>query len=461
MTARLALVLLALFALPAWAQTGAPAAGQASDLRLAYEKEYAFLDAQRRALEARLARFQSEAEDERKDLEAEVSRLEKQWLAAQARAQRLQERVAEAERTLGDNRDQGQLLRSVLDQARQTLAASGHAPVPGDDPARDMAAVFTAADAWLADLVRLRRESGAFFLADGRRSEGTLIHLGGIAAYGVSKDGAGALVPAGEGRWRLWPEAAGERSARTLAAGQWPAHLGLYLLDRKLQAAPEAESQGPIDVIQSGGVIAWVIVALGAFAVLLIIARAALLLRAGGRIRTLAQRVAEHLRAGEVAAALAACERSRSAAGRVLAAALRNLDRDREHQDDIISEAILHESADLDRFGGFILVIAAVSPLLGLLGTVTGMIATFDVITEFGTGDPKLLSGGISEALVTTELGLVVAIPVLVVGSLLSGWAEGIRRELDRAALHVTNLYDDLKLQARGNGHVERRLAAS
>ena len=99
----------------------------------------------------------------------------------------------------------------------------------------------------------------------------------------------------------------------------------------------------------------------------------------------------------------------------------------------------MHESAHLNRFGAFIILIAAVAPLLGLLGTVTGMIATFDIITEFGTGDPKLLSGGISIALVTTEVGLAVAIPALIFGNLLSGWAESIKDDMEKAALHVMN----------------------
>lgn len=107
----------------------------------------------------------------------------------------------------------------------------------------------------------------------------------------------------------------------------------------------------------------------------------------------------------------------------------------------VVHEAILRESGALDRFGSAILVIASVSPLLGLLGTVTGMIATFDVITEFGTGDPKLLSGGISIALVTTELGLIVAIPALLIGSVLSAWARSIKRDMEHAALRVTNAF--------------------
>jgi biopolymer transport protein ExbB len=71
------------------------------------------------------------------------------------------------------------------------------------------------------------------------------------------------------------------------------------------------------------------------------------------------------------------------------------------------------------------------------------MISTFDVITEFGTGDPKLLSGGISIALVTTKLGLTVAIPALLVGSLLSAWARNIKRDMEHAALSVTNVFLD------------------
>ncbi|MCA9546163.1 MAG: MotA/TolQ/ExbB proton channel family protein, partial [Myxococcales bacterium] len=72
-------------------------------------------------------------------------------------------------------------------------------------------------------------------------------------------------------------------------------------------------------------------------------------------------------------------------------------------------------------------------------GTVTGMISTFDVITEFGTGNPKLLSGGISEALITTELGLVVAIPALLAGNLLNGWAERLKSGIEQGALALMN----------------------
>ena len=83
-----------------------------------------------------------------------------------------------------------------------------------------------------------------------------------------------------------------------------------------------------------------------------------------------------------------------------------------------IRERLLSESRELINDNmNVIATCVALCPLLGLLGTVTGMIATFDIITEFGTGDPKMLSGGISTALITTQLGLIVAIPAVLLGN--------------------------------------------
>ena len=93
---------------------------------------------------------------------------------------------------------------------------------------------------------------------------------------------------------------------------------------------------------------------------------------------------------------------------------------DRELMEDHMISVILHRKPQLERFLPWLSVTAAATPLMGLLGTVVGMIKTFTLITIFGSGDPKALSSGISEALVTTELGLVVAIPTLIIhGALL------------------------------------------
>ena len=102
-----------------------------------------------------------------------------------------------------------------------------------------------------------------------------------------------------------------------------------------------------------------------------------------------------------------------SALGRVLAAGLVNLQHDREIMKEAIEETGRHVVHELERFLNTLGTIASITPLLGLLGTVIGMIKVFNTITTSGVGDAGLLAGGISEALITTAAGLVVAIPSL------------------------------------------------
>lgn len=102
-----------------------------------------------------------------------------------------------------------------------------------------------------------------------------------------------------------------------------------------------------------------------------------------------------------------------------------------------LDEAVLAEVPALERGNGLIKLLAATSPLLGLLGTVTGMILTFQAISLFGTGDPKLMAGGISQALVTTVLGLVVAIPLLFGHSLINTMARSMIQRLDEQCAGV------------------------
>ena len=107
--------------------------------------------------------------------------------------------------------------------------------------------------------------------------------------------------------------------------------------------------------------------------------------------------------------------------GRVLAAYESNRNADTETVELKLSEAGLKEMPGLTKGLLFIKVISVVAPLMGLLGTVTGMIQTFQVITLYGAGDPKMMAGGISQALVTTVLGLVVAIPMVLLHTIVSG----------------------------------------
>ena len=112
-----------------------------------------------------------------------------------------------------------------------------------------------------------------------------------------------------------------------------------------------------------------------------------------------------------------------NALGRILSVHNEHDAMDTESLELKIDEAILKEVPKLEKYHSIIKVFAAVAPLLGLLGTVVGMIVTFQALTLFGTGDPKLMAGGISQALVTTMLGLMVAIPLVFLHSVLTSWS--------------------------------------
>ena len=179
-------------------------------------------------------------------------------------------------------------------------------------------------------------------------------------------------------------------------------------------------SKTPVErVREDGGVVGYVIISIGAVGLLLSLWKLGSLSRTGRRIRL---QVREGVTGGS------------NPLGRVLAVCSDNPDTDLETLELKLDEAILRETAPLETGLGFIKVLYVVAPLLGLLGTVVGMIATFQMITLFGTGDPRMMAGGISTALVTTVLGLVVAIPLTLLHSYLQARARALIQVLEEQA---------------------------
>jgi biopolymer transport protein ExbB len=125
--------------------------------------------------------------------------------------------------------------------------------------------------------------------------------------------------------------------------------------------------------------------------------------------------------------------------GRMLEAAVAHWREPKEAIEEVLYEKMLALRPRWERGLPFLALAAAAAPLLGLLGTVTGMINTFNVITVFGTGDPKTLAGGISEALITTEFGLIVAIPSLLLHALLSRRLKGMLGRLEQISVAFLN----------------------
>jgi biopolymer transport protein ExbB len=151
------------------------------------------------------------------------------------------------------------------------------------------------------------------------------------------------------------------------------------------------------------------------------------------------QRVLRHLKKGERDAALAHAQSIAGPAGDLLATAVEHADEKKEYIEEIVYEKMLGARTRLERGISFLALTATTGPLLGLLGTVTGMIATFKLISSFGSGDPKMLAAGISEALVATATGMGVAIPALLLHAFLSRKAKGIIGSMEQTAVGFIN----------------------
>lgn len=168
--------------------------------------------------------------------------------------------------------------------------------------------------------------------------------------------------------------------------------------------------------VESGGIVGYIIILVGILALLLALERIITLSLTRSKVKS-------QMKSADV--------KSNNPLGRVLAVHKDNRATDPETLELKLAEAIIRERPRLERSIPLLKIIAVAAPLMGLLGTVIGMILTFQAITLFGTGDPKLMSGGISQALVTTVLGLLVAIPTVFLHSIASTMAKGVMHTLE------------------------------
>jgi biopolymer transport protein ExbB len=174
--------------------------------------------------------------------------------------------------------------------------------------------------------------------------------------------------------------------------------------------------------VDFGGTIGYLILAVGAVGLLLWVERVIYLTAISGKVKS-------QIKSDTI--------NENNPLGRILAVHEQNKGADVETLELKIDEAILKEMPPLERFLTMIKLISAIAPLMGLLGTVTGMINTFQSMTLFGTGDPKLMAGGISQALVTTVLGIVVALPMLFLHSIVNGMSQRVVHTLEEQSAGI------------------------
>ncbi len=187
--------------------------------------------------------------------------------------------------------------------------------------------------------------------------------------------------------------------------------------------------------LDQGGTIGYITLGLGAVGILVAILQWLFLLVQGGKVR-------KQIRS-ETA-------NTNNALGRILAVYDQNRSVDVETLELKLDEAILKETPALERGLTFVKLISAVAPLFGLLGTVTGMIETFQAITLFGAGDPSQMAGGISAALMTTVEGLMVAIPTLLLHTFVSGSSKGVIHILEEQSAGIIAVHAEKANQNAG-----------
>ena len=286
---------------------------------------------------------------------------------------------------------------------------------------------------------------GTFVARDGTEQTGAILTLGKFtSAYKYGEE---------TGFLSFSPEGGRFVAMSTLPKGRIGRHLKRYLngdgekvpidLSGGNALAQITHQTSFVEQVEAGGPIVWPILGLAVVALMIVVTRIIFLNRIHANTDRFMGEVNEMAAKGDWEAAEAIVERNqkrKSPVISVIKAGLAVRDEDRETQESVLQEAILHQLPRVEKGLSVLAVLGAVAPLLGLLGTVTGMINTFRVITLFGTSDPKLMSGGISEALVTTELGLAVAIPIMLLHTFLSRRADHIVGDMEEKAVQMTNI---------------------
>ena len=210
------------------------------------------------------------------------------------------------------------------------------------------------------------------------------------------------------------------------------------------------------EIVQAGGALMWPIILCSIVAAAIILERLWTLQDRRVLPPDLTRKVWKLVEANQINDKVIAALEQNSPLGKLLAAGLVNRNRPREVLMERLEDTGRHVVHELERFLNTLGTIAGVSPLLGLLGTVTGIIKAFNAINAGAAGDPRMLSGGIAEALVATAAGLCVAIPSLVAYRYLRGRVDRIVVEMEKHALRLADAVDSA---ARRSGESQAALS--
>ncbi|MCK9181347.1 MAG: DUF3450 family protein [Fibrobacteraceae bacterium] len=322
-----------------------------------------------------------------------------------------------------------------------------------DDPVRIAKSVFTLAKQELDFTREIEWKKGEILLGT-RVAYGEELRLGGVFAMRRSSgmdSSVSMMLPVSseKGQTFAWRDMSSPESkvavAKAFASAPDSSRV-MVPVDVLLSTALSTELANAEDrsfwqtcraTFRDGGILMYPIALLLILGILLVIERVIVLSLRGSTLKYRPViRLCEEKKLDE---AKAKTKKLHGSVGRVIQAALAKDYKSRDDAEKAIEEVFTAEVPSLEKGLSSISVMATTAPLLGLLGTVMGMIQLFQVITMHGTSDPKLLAGGISVALITTEAGLIVAIPLQLLHTFLSNRVDGIRNRMEKAGLAILN----------------------
>jgi len=449
-----ACLLLIVLAAPGLAQDARDAARKAAEARAEATARAAAAEATIFADRTRLIEEVTRLEAEQTDLEAQLNALQSQMSVQESLREKLTDRWAQNELQFkeisGNVRLAAKEVETLLHQSPlnadrpDRLARIRPLVEPGyfpdiDDISGLAAAIFD--EILRSGQVGLRQ--GGFIGRDGQEASGTILTLGKFTTAYQTASETGFL--------NYSPESGRFVALAHLPRGGLGRDLRAYFAGESVKVPFDLSAGGALrqvshqatlwEQIQAGGPIVWPILGLAVLAFVIVVYKFVYLHAVHGNTNKIMDRMNELVAAGDWDQAERLLQGRRgSPVGHVLSAGLEMRHADRQTQESVLQEAILNQLPKVERGMAILAVLAAVAPLLGLLGTVTGMIDTFRVITLYGTGDPKLMSGGISEALVTTMLGLAVAIPIMLLHTFLARRVDHIVGDMEERSVQLCNI---------------------
>ncbi len=318
-------------------------------------------------------------------------------------------------------------------------AADNHDLVPAERLGKEME-LLTASWSRLQNLMGGATFPGDALTPQGVMEKGQFTLIGPIALFASRQSPASGLAELQLGSPEptlidVSPES--QQGIRDIVEGR----TGEFPLDPTMGNALKIESTHEtfFEHIRKGGPVMVPILALGLAAFVIALIKWAQLRRIRIARPQDLQAILSHLNQGARERARSCAAAIKGPVGEMLLTAIHHVGEKKEYIEEVMYEKMLTTKPQLERLMPVIALTAATAPLLGLLGTVTGMINTFNMITVFGTGDPKTLAGGISEALITTEFGLIVAVPALLLHAFISRKAKGVLGSMEQITVGFVN----------------------